>query len=117
METPDHRHIPQHILPKLANMKPYIVLIYRKGRNYDSPDRQRIIQAEHLPYIFELREKEIVLLSMPINDSSDIVALGIFDLADKSEALQYAEADPAVKAGIFTFELLNGLGMKSDKLK
>ncbi|MGV8123460.1 MAG: hypothetical protein AB2L14_27215 [Candidatus Xenobiia bacterium LiM19] len=117
METPDHSHIPQHILPKLGNMKPYIVLIYRKGRNYDSPDRQRIIQAEHLPYIFELREKEIILLSMPINDSSDIVALGIFNLSDKNEALRYVKEDPAVNADIFTFEILNALGMKSDMLK
>ena len=50
---PDMNFVPPSILEKLANLKPYILMLLKKGPLYNSPDAQKIIQSEHLPYLFE----------------------------------------------------------------
>lgn len=116
MENPNFQFVPADILPQMANMKPYTVLILKKGPQFTSEAAQQIIQAEHLPHLFKLRNEGKMLLSMPVMDNSDIAAVGIYDSLDKEELKKITEQDPAVQKGVFTYELLNSVGMKGDTL-
>lgn len=116
MQLPDLKHVPQHILPQLANMKPYLLMLQKKGPNYNNAYAQQIIQAEHLPYLFRLREEGTVLLSIPVMDNTDVTAIAIYSVIDKEEAKRLTEADPGVQKGIFVYELLSCIGMKGDTL-
>lgn len=116
MQTPDPGHIPPHILEQMAQLKPYLLLLFRKGPNYGAPEAATIIQAEHLPYLFELREKGIVLLSMPVLEDAEVTAIAIYNTTDKEAAAHYIEGDPAVRKGVFVYELLSTIGMPGDVL-
>ena len=116
MENPNFQFVPADILPQLANMKPYTVIILKKGPQYDSAETQKIIQSEHLPHTFKLRAEGKLLLSMPVMDNSDVAAVGVYNSLDKEELKKLTEADPAIQKGIFTYELLNSVGMKGDTL-
>lgn len=116
MENPNMQHVPSEILPQLANMKHYTVVILKKGPNYDSAETQKIIQAEHLPYIFKLRAEGKMLLTMPVMDNTDVAAVGVYNSLDKEELKKLTESDPAIQKGIFTYELMGAIGMNGDKL-
>jgi uncharacterized protein YciI len=108
--------VPHDIIPKLSNIKPYTIVLLKKGIKYEYEDARKIIQSEHLPYIFDLREKGIIAVSMPINDSSENVALGIYNLNDKDEVIKLVQADPAVKSEVFAYEVLTAMGLPGDTL-
>ena len=67
----------------------------------DSPDDD-CIQAEHLAYLGDLREKGIIALNGPVRfkDSPKFRGMTIYTV-DVDEARAYALNDPAVKAGWF----------------
>ena len=116
MSTQAAGNVPSDIMPQLARLKPYLFVLLRKGRNYEQPDTLKIIQSEHLPYVFSWREKGAIAVTMPIRDETNIAAIAIFNITDKDEAKKIMENDPAVIKGIFTYELLNAIGMKGDTL-
>ncbi len=109
-------HVPPQILAQLANLKLYTVVLLYKGENYQSAPTQQIIQGEHLPYLFSLREQGIVLLSIPIMDNSQVAAVAVYNTPDKEVVRAHVENDPALIKNIFTYELLSGMGMKGDTL-
>ncbi|MFC5270396.1 hypothetical protein [Adhaeribacter terreus] len=115
MENP-FQFVPADIMPQLANMKPYTVIILKKGPNFDSAETLKIIQAEHLPYIFNLRAEGKMLLTLPVQDNTDVAAVGVYNSLDKEEIQKLTEADPAIQKGVFTYELMNSIGMKGDTL-
>lgn len=110
-------HVPPHVLAQLANRMPYTLLVLYKGENYASPGTQKVIQSEHLPYLFDLREKGIVLLAMPVMDEGSLAAIAVYSSTDKEAVRGYIENDPAVMKGIFTYQLLSAMGIKGDGLK
>ncbi|MBK0404727.1 hypothetical protein I5M27_17165 [Adhaeribacter sp. BT258] len=116
MENPNFQFVPQDILPQMANMKPYTILLLKKGPEFSSSEAQKIIQAEHLPHLFKLRAEGKMLLSMPVMDNTDVAAVGIYNSLDKAALAKLTETDPAVQKGVFTYELLNSVGMKGDTL-
>jgi uncharacterized protein YciI len=105
------------VLSKLATIRPYVILILTKGENYGLSDTPRIIQSEHLPYVLQQREDNIMVLTMPVMDNdSDIAAMAVYNTADKEEVKKLVEKDPAVKAGVFNYQLINGMGLPGDRL-
>lgn len=116
MSTPDISQVPPHILEQMANLKPYVLLLLYKGANYGTADAARIIQSEHLPYLFELRAQGIVLLSMPVLEDADVTAIAIYNSRNKEEVQPYVENDPAVRQGVFRYQLLSSIGMPGDVL-
>ena len=116
MENPNFQFVPQDILPQMAIMRPYTILLLKKGPQFTSEEAQKIIQAEHLPHLFKLRNEGKMLLSMPIMDNTDVAAIGIYNSLDKAELAALTETDPAVQKGVFTYELLNSVGMQGDTL-
>ena len=113
---PDMNFVPPSILEKLANLKPYILMLLKKGPLYNSPDAQKIIQSEHLPYLFKLREEGIVAISIPVRNNTDIAAITVYTITGKDDIKKIADEDPGVKKGLFVYELLNCIGMKGDTL-
>jgi hypothetical protein len=63
-----------------------------------------------LPYLFALREKVTVALSMAIMNNIDMLPIAVFTTADKKEVKLLVEKDPAILAVIFTYKLLFCMG-------
>jgi hypothetical protein len=54
---------------------------------------------------------------MPVNDdTSRIAAVGIYTGLPMEEVRSRVENDPAVKAGIFEYEIVNSMGLQGDFL-
>lgn len=105
------------VLTKLASIKPYVLVILTKGENYGLSDTPRIIQSEHLPYIFGQRRDNEMVLTMPVMDNeSSLAAVAIYNTTDKGEVKRLMDKDPAIMAGVFTYEIVTGMGLPGDKL-
>ena len=105
------------VLTKLASIKPYVLVILTKGENYGLSDTPRIIQSEHLPYIFEQRRDNEMVLTMPVMDNNtNIAAIAIYNTTDKEEVKRLMDKDPAIMAGVFTYEIVTGMGLPGDRL-
>lgn len=118
MSNTAFQFVPEQIVPKLAKLKPYVLLILKKGENYGMSDTPRIIQSEHLPYVFKQREEDgIMVLTMPIMDNStDFTAIAIYNTTDKEKVKNLVDSDPAVMAGIFNYEIVSSIGLAGDTL-
>jgi hypothetical protein len=56
--------------------------------------------------------------SIPIMEAqSKPAGIGVYNFADKEEVRKHMDADLAVAAGIFTYELLSCRGLAGDSLK
>jgi uncharacterized protein YciI len=105
------------VLNKLASIKPYVMLILTKGDNYGLSDTPRIIQSEHLPYVLQQREDNIMVLTMPVMDpNTEIAAVAVYNTTDKDQVQKLVDKDPAIQAGVFKAEIILGLGLPGDQL-
>jgi uncharacterized protein YciI len=117
MSNPIFQFVSPEILTKLASIKPYTVVVLSKGANYGLSDSPRIIQSEHLPYVFDQRDNNQMVLTMPLLDNdSSLAAITVYNSTDKEEVKQLMEKDPAVQAGVFNYEIITGMGLPGDKL-
>src|SRR5690349_13644338 len=69
MSNPAFQFVSPEIMSKLASLKPYILVVLTKGENYGLSDTPRIIQSEHLPYVFQQRSDNQMVLTMPVKDN------------------------------------------------
>jgi hypothetical protein len=98
----------------LAESREYSVVILRDGPRADHPDRDRLVW-EHGRRNFRLRAAGFLAVVLPVRDESDVDGIGVFDLGvDDTRAV--LEADPAVQAGVFRFEVHPGRGFPGDRL-
>jgi uncharacterized protein YciI len=105
------------IVTKLASIKPYIVVVLTKGENYGLSDTPRIIQSEHLPYVFNQRDNNNMVITMPIMDNeSSLAAVAVYNTTDKDQVKKLMDKDPAVMAGVFKYEIVTGMGLPGDRL-
>lgn len=116
METPDLQYVPAEILPRLANLKAYMLVVLKKGTEYYSEEAKKIIQGEHLPYIFKLRDQGVLAISIPVYDENEIAGIAIYTVTDKEEVMLFCEADPGVQKGVFVYDVMNCAGLKGDAL-
>lgn len=110
------QYVPQDILPRLVDLTPYTLVVLRKGENYHNDNAIEVIQSLHLPYLFRQRDEGILVLTFPIMDQTELAAIAIYNTQSKQEVSEWLEDDPAVKDGIFTYEVVAGLGLKGDML-
>lgn len=87
----------------LRKTKPYTILILHKTPKRDEPGADKII-VEHGRRNFALRRDGKLCVVCPIRDETDVAGIGIF-AASVEETRKLYEEDPAVKAGILTFEV------------
>ena len=117
MSNPVFQFVSPEIMSKMASIKPYVLVVLTKGENYGLSDSPRIIQSEHLPYIFEQRRDNQMVLTMPIMDnSSNLAAVAIYNTTDKEVVKGLLDKDPAIMAGVFDYEIVTGMGLPGDQL-
>ena len=87
----------------LAQTRPYTLVILRKTPKRDLPGADAVVW-EHGRRNFELRRDRKLLIVCPMNDETDVRGLCVFSTS-LEETRRIMDGDPAVKAGIFTYEI------------
>ncbi len=96
----------EYMRTTLSQTKSYTVMILHKTHKYYEMDVQKIIW-EHGRRNFQLRADGILPIVIAIQDDSDVSGIGIFNTSPEEVSKIYDD-DPAVKAGVFTFEVHSG---------
>lgn len=93
----------------LQLIRPYTVCILKAGSGYQEPGTARESWVadliwEHGKRNYALYLADLMRIVCPIGDSSGTTGVSIFD-ADPAEVDRIMRQDPAVKAGLFTYEI------------
>ena len=103
----------ESIMAAVATGKPHTVVLLKRGPNYESTGH---LQIEHLKHIFAMRAAGQQVITLPITEPGELAGISVFVTADKGEAAALAAADPGVKAGRFTFEVLSCMALPGDAI-
>jgi uncharacterized protein YciI len=103
-----------YIQDMLSKAKDYALVLLKPGANANNNDIQETLW-EHVRRNFTLREEGSLPIVGPITVESNISGVGIFDTSVE-EAADIMNADPAVQAGIFTYEIHPFRSFPGDKL-
>ena len=98
----------------LEYAQPYTVSILRSGPNFGSPEAGQFIK-EHGRRTLALRKASELAVVLPIRGNADIHGVGVFD-RDVDTVTKIMNDDPAVQAGVFTFEVYQAEGLPGDAL-
>lgn len=98
----------------LTRTKAYTVVLL-KARAESSETDVRPVVWEHGRRNFELRAQGLLAIVCPVTDESELRGIGIFD-ASPAETERIMSEDPAVKAGIFTYEVHSVRSFPGDSL-
>lgn len=99
-------------------MQQYFIVFLKSGPNRSQNQEEAAeLQKQHLAYLGKLYENGIIQLNGPTNGEDEIRGFSVYATATISQALQYANADPMVKAGRLVVEarawwLAKGSGVK-----
>jgi hypothetical protein len=109
----DDSHLPivtdDELEAALAATRAYTAVVLKAGPRYTprGPDRPRDIDAlvwEHGRRNFALREAGLMPVVCPVVDGSGVTGISVFD-ASPEDVERIMSDDPAVRAGVFTYEL------------
>jgi hypothetical protein len=98
----------------LSRSRTYSLLVLRATPKRQEPGADAIVW-EHGRRNFKLRSDGVLAIVCPIVDGSEWSGLGIFD-ATPEEVARIMDDDPAVEAGIFTYEVHPIRGFPGDSL-
>ena len=93
-----------------AASRPFSVVILKVGPNYGTPDRTNLddpvmaLILRHAKRNFAMHQAGILPVVCPIADGSGVSGIGIFTTTAE-HTREILEADPAIAAGILTFEI------------
>lgn len=104
----------EFMMQTISQAKLYSVVLLRASDKYGTPESQPLIW-EHARRNFALREEGLLAVVCPISDETELKGMGIFN-ADVDQTRLIMEGDPAVKAGIFTFEVHSARSFPGDCL-
>ena len=105
---------PETVMAAVAKGKPYQLVLLKRGPNFDSTND---LQMQHLLHIFTTRAAGQQLITLPVMDAGDLAGISVYAGVTRDEAAALAAADPGVKAGRFTFEVLSCMGLPGDTLR
>ena len=93
----------------LTHAVPYTVVMLKAGPRYSPPGPERDGEVaatilRHGKRNMQLKRAGLMPIICPIADGGDLVGIGIFDATPDQVEVIYA-SDPAVRAGIVTFEV------------
>jgi hypothetical protein len=98
-----------YIKQRLTTARAYVAVLLRKGPNYrppgERPPEQAAIVWEHVRRNMQLQAEGKKALVGPIEGGGEIVGLTVF-LVPEAEARQLMEGDPAVREGIFVYDVV-----------
>jgi len=99
----------------LKTTRRYTVVILHRTSKRDEPDSDRIVW-EHGRRNFELRTQGSLCIVCPVErDESDVTGICIFT-TDAKDTRRIMDGDPAVRAGIFAYEIHSIAGFPGDAL-
>jgi len=87
----------------ISRTRNYCVVILKAGPNRKKPGVEKIIW-EHGRRNFALRGEGVLSIVCPVSDGSNVSGVGIFN-ADIDEVKSIMNEDPAVKEGVFVYEI------------
>ena len=87
----------------ISRTRNYCVVILKAGPNRNKPGVEKIIW-EHGRRNFALRAEGLLSIVCPVSDGSNVSGVGIFN-ADIDEVKSIMDEDPAVKEGVFVYEI------------
>ena len=90
----------------------FLVILRRPATPPDLVDTDLdALQQAHLDYLMGLRDKGVLALNGPLRDQPDQTMRGLsfYRTATAAEARRHAVADPMVRAGWLTFDLMTFL--------
>ncbi len=99
---------------RISKAKNYTLLILKKAEKYGEPGADKLIW-EHGRRNFQLRAEGVLAIVCPIRDGSEVAGIGIFN-ASPEETNKIYEADPAIQAGVLSFEVHACSGFPGDSL-
>ena len=83
--------------------RPYTMVILKAGPNIATPGVEKIIW-EHGRRNLSMRAAGLLSMIFPVADGGDVCGVGIFN-ADPEATQRIMAQDPAVQAGVFTFDV------------
>ncbi len=93
----------EYMREMLPKAKDYSIVILRATPKRSEPGADKIVW-EHGRRNFSLRADGLLAIVCPINDESSVRGVSIFN-ANLEETRTLMDEDPAVKAGIFVYEV------------
>ncbi len=79
--------------------------LLKRGPNYNAAGMPKEVQSAHIANVMSLLETGKAVIAGPFADDGDIAGVIVFRAKSAEEAHDWAEADPAVKAGFFKAEM------------
>jgi hypothetical protein len=99
----------------LPTMREYTVAILRHGPAYDPPNSNPIIW-EHGRRNFALRAAGLLRIVCPIRDDTDVAGIDVF-AADPATVESIMRGDPAIAAGVLTYQVHSSRSFPGDCLQ
>lgn len=94
----------EYMREMLRTLRPYTVVLLRRTQRRDEPGADAVVW-EHGRRNFELRRNgQMSIVFQVEKDESDVARICIFSTSVE-EARRIMEGDPAVKAGIFVYDV------------
>jgi hypothetical protein len=87
----------------ISRTRNYCVVILKAGPNRNKSGVEKIIW-EHARRNLALRAEGLLSIVCPVSDGSDVSGVGIFN-ANIVEVKSIMDEDPAVKEGVFVYEI------------
>lgn len=93
-----------------AEFDVYQLVVLRRPANRPTYDEatEELLQSQHLGHFATMTEAGLMRVAGPLSDQPDQSMRGIciYQVGSVDEARRYAEDDPAVKAGLFTIDVM-----------
>jgi hypothetical protein len=97
-----------------AQTRTYSLVLLKRAARYQEPDAGAIIW-EHGRRNHSLRADGVLAIVCPIADDSDWAGIGIFGTSPE-EAARIMDGDPAIQAGVLSYEVHPVRGFPGDSL-
>ena len=104
---------------RLQHGRGYVTVLLKRGPAYEPPNARSPEKAaivwEHVRRNMQLQSEGKKALVGPVVGSADIVGLAVFNVAEP-EVRALMDDDPAVKAAIFSYEIVTWFEFPGDAL-
>ena len=98
----------------LSTTRPYTIVLLRKTPRRLESSADKIVW-EHGRRNFELRRDGILRIVCPVSGKGDLTGVCIFS-TDEEKTKKLMDRDPAIKAGILTYEVHPAVSFPHDSL-
>jgi uncharacterized protein YciI len=97
--------IAQERKPDEHKLIQFHMALLKKGPNYNAAGMSKELKAQHIGNVLSLLASGKAVIAGPFTDDTDIAGIFILRARSAEEAREWAESDPAVKAGFFSAEM------------